>query len=103
MVPLANVALKMGGLLVFCIAKNMRAFVHVLALVSELVSHKFHVVSELLVANGARQMTLEDSVLPVLTILRNIRCDGNFVPVESNPVLDFWKIHKFRVLIAARV
>lgn len=102
-VSLADVALEMGSFLVFCIAKNMRAFVFVLALVSELVSHKFNVVSELLAANGARQMTLTDSIFPVLTILRNIRSNGNFVPVESYPILDFWKIHEFRVLIAARV
>ena len=69
---LSDVALEMGGFLVLGIAENVRALVHFLALVSELVSHKFNVIPELLAANRARQVAFEDSIFEVTSILRNV-------------------------------
>lgn len=68
-VSLSDVALKMRGLLVFPVTEHVRTFEQVFAFVAELMGYHFHVSSELLVANGARQVALVDAFEPVLAIL----------------------------------
>lgn len=47
-------------------------------------------VPELFVADGARQVALGYALEPVLAILRDVGSDGDLVPVESDPILNFW-------------
>ena len=77
-------------LLVFARAEHVWAFVQVLALMGELTSNHLVMIPEFFVANGAFEMAIGIAFEPVLAVLRDVGRDGHLVPVETNPILNFW-------------
>ena len=69
MVSLANMALKMGGFMIFGVAEYMWAFEQVFTGMLEFVGYELEVSAELFAAMRTLQVAFSDVVKPVLAIL----------------------------------
>lgn len=92
---LAHVTFEVDGLVVSARTENVWAFERVLRFVTQFVRNQLLLTPEFLRTYGTGQVGMGHAIEVIFTVLRKIGCDGDIVPVESDPFLQFWKSHVF--------